>query len=113
MITINVKQHPENSTFSFQVNPNITFTQLKQLVYERYQIPVQIQFYLFKGRRPIDSQTLLEIGVQNGDFLHLVKRSESPLPASSDSDEDSEIQSNNSVFFRNCNSLFTLILSVY
>eukprot|EP00798_Chlamydomonas_sp_ICE-L_P018388 gene18388-24858_t len=72
-MTIKVKTM-EPACYELLVERNMTVPALKQRLTQYVDAPLERQRIIFKGRGLRDDQTLSEIGIEDGDALHLVIR---------------------------------------
>lgn len=63
-------------SLEIETSPKATVQELKQLVAEQKRIPTSTVVFIFRGRQLADNDLLSQAGVEEGDKLFLVTRTE-------------------------------------
>ncbi|MFQ5819328.1 MAG: ubiquitin-like domain-containing protein [Candidatus Heimdallarchaeota archaeon] len=63
-------------SLEIETSPKATVQELKQLVSEQKRIPTSTVVFIFRGRQLADNDLLSQAGVEEGDKLFLVTRTE-------------------------------------
>lgn len=59
---------------AFSLNPNMTIAELKRVIQDKQQVPVDQQRLVFSGKQLEDNKTLKDYEIGNDAQLHLVLR---------------------------------------
>ena len=76
MIKVTIVSTIGGGSLDLETSPKATVQELKQIVSDKKRIPPSTVVFIFRGRQLADNDLLSQAGVEDGDKLFLVTRTE-------------------------------------